>query len=52
MCNSGFKACNEDWLQSADSAEFVTCIEESKDATAECPITSMSFSLSDIPSSD
>lgn len=51
-CAQGYKACNTDWLQSAESAEFVTCILDSMDAQAECPITSIALSLSGMTQSD
>lgn len=45
ICPVGFKACNEEFLASAASAEYAICISSSADSKETCPITSFAFNL-------
>ena len=45
MCPSGFKACEDSFLASADLAEYAVCVEDSAVADEVCPITSFAFTL-------
>ena len=44
-CPEGTVACNEEWLSSASSVDFVICRLESEDPEDVCPITSLAFKV-------
>ena len=44
-CPSGYKPCQESWLNDEESLEFALCIPSDQDASTVCPITSFAFTL-------
>ena len=41
-CPAGYEACNDDWFDQPDGAEFVAC-KPVGDQDFQCPITSIKF---------
>ena len=46
-CPAGYEACNDDWFDQPDGAEFVAC-KPVGDQDFQCPITSIKFEVTDL----
>ena len=46
-CPESYEACNDDWFDQPDGAEFVVC-KPVGDQDFQCPITSIKFGVTDL----